>query len=89
MRSLQMTKFNEELRKIVTDVHKANCTWHTQLCEKNIDQAISAITKLVKEVIPAKRISEYTRDEGVFKWETQVENKGFNSCRSEILKRLD
>lgn len=72
-----MTNFNEELRNIVEQIHCGTC--ECAISGLSYDQAISAITSLVKGIVPK---------------ELNIDNKskyqtGFNSCRSEMLKRIE
>ena len=91
-----MANFKEELKKILEDLANAqrgnmgNPEDYIELCSLN--EAISAITELVKGIVPKpNRVNKVA-----YRVDQAMENKfvgderaiGFNSCRSEILKRL-
>lgn len=95
-----MTNFNEELRKIMEQIHCGTC--ECDISGLSHDQAISAITALVKGIVPGEepqKIEElyihqnFTQD----KVELRVMINKINeiikvinnkTCRSEMLEKL-
>jgi hypothetical protein len=64
--------FSEELEKILNNIGV--------LSQQEVEETISAITELVKKIVPEERnLTEINND--------YLKNKGFNSCRSEMLKK--
>ena len=79
-----MTNFNSELRNILEDYARKspNCI------EEDIgytNDTISAITELVKGIVPESQSLKGWLING----KTAIRRQGFNSCRIEMLERLE
>ena len=84
-----MKNFNGELRKIINSFD--SCLYEQgdghDICgisNYRYEELVYAITELVKRVVPEER--HYMNTEGL---EEDDEMQGFNSCRTEMLKRLE
>ena len=93
----QMTNFKEELKKILEPYIYYDPIEHVDTddelndkrTEEMLKEVISSITELVKSIVPEERYKNYAGS-GNISWAIEESKKtGFNSCRSEILKRLD
>ena len=81
-----MTHFSEELREVIEELlTHSGCYVKLPAHQQRIDQAISAITELVKRIVPKAKARKIYFGENC----TSDKNKGFNSCRTEMLKKLE
>lgn len=77
-----MTNFNEELEKIIIAYHNPeNLRW--------VEPLAQAITELVKGIVPEEQTEKYFPGDKEFNPYKSAENCGFNSCRTEMLSRLE
>ena len=94
-----MSEFDEGLREILNELHDnmlevrdISTYEYIKMIDKYIDQAHAQIKALIKkEVAPEERNNETNLDlttAASADWQFYYEDKGFNDCRTEILKRI-
>lgn len=89
-----MTHFSEKLRKIIKYYfgREIPLEFGKYANQISMDLAISAIIELVKRIVPKEKteyqmpLSEEPEEETY--WE-QLNIEGFNSCRAEMLRRVE
>ncbi len=98
-----MTNFNEELRKIMAvRIYEKQYVDLSPGAKRDVEDTISAITELVKGIVPSEEISNdlcrcFIPDEFIDEKENlikckvcnkQMGEKSWNACRTEMLRKL-
>lgn len=85
-----MPNFSEELREKLAQVYCLPKHSHKVLDPELLEDISIAITELVKKIVPEEKKAGYIDSPEAIQYnnESFYKTEGFNSCRTEMLKKL-